>query len=294
MFEGTGGPEIYSGLMEKAATSANEEINLLALVRTIWLGRWLLVTVTAGSTLIGVAYALLAPEWYRAEVVLAPADQQSYAGGALAGLAGLGGLASLAGINLPNPGPQQPVAVLESNAFARAFIEDQGLMPVLLSEVSSTDPLDIRDAVRFFDTRVRAVSEDRRTSLVRLSIRWRDAETAAAWANGLAKLLNDRLRQQAEEEAERNVTYLKKEMVATVIVSLQQSLGSLLEAEMQKLMLARGNEEFAFKVIDDAVAPKRPDSPKRALIVVVAFFAGAVLSVMILIVRGAIRSASGT
>lgn len=282
--------------MEKAVTPGNDDqISLIALAQTIWSGRWLVVTITAVFTSGGVAYALLAPEWYRAEVVLAPAEQQSFAGGALAGLpASLGGLATLAGISLPNPGPQQPVAVLRSRAFAREFIEANDLMPDLLKEVSSRAPLDIRDAVRIFDTRVRAVSEDRRTSLVTLSIRWRDAETAAVWANALAKRLNDRLRERAADEAERNVAYLKKEMSATSLVSLQQSLGSILEAEMQKLMLARGNDEFAFKVIDQAVAPKRRDSPKRALIVAVAFVAGATLSVLILLVRGAIRNASRT
>lgn len=280
--------------MEKPTPASDDEISLLELVQTIWSGRWLVATITVGCTLIGVGYALLAPVWFRAEVVLAPADQQSYAGGALAGLTGgLGGLASLAGISLPSPGPQQPVAVLKSRIFARQFIEDHELMPELLKEVSSRDALDIRDAVRFFDTRVRAVSEDTKTGLVTLSIRWKDAETAAVWANTLAKRLNDRLRQQAEEEAERNVTYLKKEMAATAIVSLQQSLGSILESEMQKLMLARGNEQFAFKVIDEAVAPKRQEAPKRALIVTVAFFGGGFISVVILMVRRALRGASG-
>ena len=279
--------------MEKAVTPGNEDqISLIALARTIWSGRWLAVTITSLFTLGGVAYALLAPEWYRAEIILAPAEQQSFAGGALAGLpASLGGLASLAGISLPNPGPQQPVAVLRSRSFAREFIEANGLMPDILAQIKSRRPLDIRDAVRFFDTRVRAVSENTRTSLVTLSVRWRDPDTAAAWANGMAKLLNDRLRQRASDEAERNVNYLKKEMSSTVLVSLQQSLGSILEAEMQKLMLARGNEEFAFKVIDEAVAPKRRASPQRVLVVAVAFFAGAILSDLVLLVRGALRSA---
>jgi uncharacterized protein involved in exopolysaccharide biosynthesis len=100
------------------------------------------------------------------------------------------------------------------------------------------------------------------------------------------------LRQQAAEEAERNVSYLKKEMAATSIVSLQQSMGSVLESEMQKLMLARGNEEFAFKVIDTAVAPKELDAPKRILIILGALFAGGFSSVLILVARKAIRSGS--
>jgi uncharacterized protein involved in exopolysaccharide biosynthesis len=85
---------------------------------------------------------------------------------------------------------------------------------------------------------------------------------------------------------------LTKEMAATSLVSLQQSMGSLLEAEMQKLLLARGNEEFAFKVIDRAVAPKKPDSPQRALIILVALLTGCFLSILLLTLYKAARGSS--
>jgi LPS O-antigen subunit length determinant protein (WzzB/FepE family) len=278
--------------MEHAvASSSDDEIDLAHLWQTIWSGRWFIAITSALFTLAGVAYALLAQEWYEAEVVLAPASQQAMGGG-LGELGALGGLAALAGVSLPTFSEQHPVAVLKSKDLAREFIEELALQDVLLEDVASSEPLDMRDAVEEFDTRVRTVTEDTRAGVVRLSMRWKDAETAALWANTFARRLNDRLRQQAAEEAERNVTYLKTEMSATSVVSLQQSMGSLLEAEMQKLLLARGNEEFAFKVIDRAVAPKRHDSPQRALVVVVAFLAGVFLAVLALVLRNAVRAAS--
>jgi uncharacterized protein involved in exopolysaccharide biosynthesis len=269
-------------------SASDEQIDLTDLSRTLWGGRYIILLTTVLFTLIGVSYAFLAQKWYRAEVVLAPVDKQSFPGGALggSGLRGLSGLASLAGVNLQGSGTQEPIAVLRSKNFARAFIEDEGLTGDLLKEVARSESKpDIRDAVRVFDTRVRTVTENTKTSLVTLSIRWKDADTAALWANTLAKRLNDRLRQQAAEEAERNVAFLKKEMAETSIVSLQQSLGSLLEGEMQKLMLARANDEFAFKVIDRAVPPKQLDAPKRVLIILVAFMGGVLLSVVFVIVR---------
>jgi LPS O-antigen subunit length determinant protein (WzzB/FepE family) len=279
--------------MNKAVTlTSDNEIDLADLWQTLWSGRWFIVTTTAIFTATGVAYALLATEWYKAEVVLAPANQQSLAGGGIAGLGALGGLAALAGVSVPAASEQHPVAVLKSQDFARGFIEELQLMPVLLKDVTATEPLDLRDAVEEFDTRVRGVTEDARAGLVTLSVRWKDADTAALWANAFARRLNDQLRQQAAEEAERNVAYLKKEMAATSVVSLQQSMGSLLEAEMQKLLLARGNEEFAFKVIDRAVAPKKRDSPKRALIVVVAFLTGTFTSILLLTLYKAVRGES--
>jgi uncharacterized protein involved in exopolysaccharide biosynthesis len=144
--------------------------------------------------------------------------------------------------------------------------------------------------VEEFDTNVRRVTEDAREGLVKLSIRWKDPDTAAYWANLFAERLNDRLRQQAIAEAERSVAYLKKEMTTTSVVSLQQSMGSLLENEMQKLLLAQGQKEFAFKVIDRAVPSKKRDAPKRALVVVISLMAGLLSSVVLLMLRNATRA----
>ena len=144
------------------------------------------------------------------------------------------------------------------------------------------------DALREFD-KVRSVSDDKKTGLVTLGVRWKDPETAASWANLLVKRLNERQRAQALAESQRNVDFLQKEMASTSVVSLQQSMGRVLEGEMQKLMLARGNEEFAFKVIDPATSPKQRDAPKRALVAIVATLAGGFLGLLAVFLRKAIR-----
>jgi hypothetical protein len=135
------------------------------------------------------------------------------------------------------------------------FITEQNLMRVLLKDFDSSDGApDVRDAVRIFE-KVRSISEDKKTGLTTLSVRWSDPKTAADWANLMVQRLNSRLRSQALAESQRNVDFLQKEIAATSVVSLQQSMGRVLEGEMQKLMLARGNEQFAFKVIDPAIPP---------------------------------------
>jgi LPS O-antigen subunit length determinant protein (WzzB/FepE family) len=264
-----------------------DEIDLWELWDTVWSGRWLIIAITALFAASGVAYALLAQEWWRAEVVLAPADKKALPGA----LGQLGGLASLAGVNIGGGGDQEPLAVLKSRGFARDFIAEQGLMPVLLKGERSSDgkPLDIRDAVRVFERKVRTVSDDKKTGLVTLGVRWKDPETAADWANLMVQRLNTRLRAQALAESQRNVDYLQREMAASTVVSLQQSMGRVLEGEMQKLMLARGNEQFAFKVIDPATPPKLRDAPKRALVAIVATLAGGFLGLLAVFLRKAIR-----
>jgi uncharacterized protein involved in exopolysaccharide biosynthesis len=278
--------------MENPAPPAayDDEIDLWQLWETLWSGRWLIIAITSLFAVGGVTYALVAQEWWRAEVVLAPADKK---GGMSGALSQLSGLASLAGVSVGGGDSNEPLAVLKSKDFARQCITEMNLMPLLLEDQKTEDGKapDIRDALRIFET-VRTVSDDKKTGLVTLSVRWKDADTAALWANELARRVNARLRAEALAEAERNVTYLQKEIAATSVVSLQQSMGRVLEGEMQKLMLARGNEEFAFKVIDKATPPKLRDAPKRALIAIVATLAGGFLAILAVFLRQAWRNRS--
>jgi uncharacterized protein involved in exopolysaccharide biosynthesis len=262
----------------------DDEIDLWALWDTIWSGRWLIIAITALFAIGGVTYALLAAESYRADVVLAPAEKKSLP----AALGQLGGLASLAGVNIGGGGGQEPIAVLRSKGFLREFIQAQNLQPVLLADARDGETADIRDAVKRFEL-LRTVTEDKKTGLVSVSMRWKDPVTASIWANAMVRQLNDKLRSQALQEAQRNVDYLQKEIAGTSVVSLQQSMGRVLEGEMQKLMLARGSEEFAFKVIDPATPPKQRESPKRTLITLVATLAGGFIGLLAVFLRKALR-----
>ncbi|MGA0840620.1 MAG: Wzz/FepE/Etk N-terminal domain-containing protein, partial [Pseudomonadales bacterium] len=53
----------------------DDEIDLWELWETLWSGRWLVIAITSVFTLGGITYALLAQEWWKAEVVLAPVEK---------------------------------------------------------------------------------------------------------------------------------------------------------------------------------------------------------------------------
>jgi len=273
------------------------EGDIARLWRAIVEGRWLIVAITGVCAVAAIGYALFAEQWYRAETVLMPAEKKSTEG--LAGqLGGLGGLASLAGIKLSTQESAEPIAVLKSRAFTRAFIEEHKLLPVLFADEwdakagrwkAAGDHPDIRDGVRYFNEKVRHVQEDKRTGLVTVSVEWTDPKVAAAWANALIERLNERMRQRSLAEAQVNVTYLRRELATENVVPLQQSIGRVLEHELQKLMLARVTKEYAFRIVDPASPPKWRSWPKRSQVVAGAVLLGGLLAVLVAVVRHAIR-----
>jgi uncharacterized protein involved in exopolysaccharide biosynthesis len=276
----------------------DDQISLRELWNVLWRGKWLVVAITTVFAIAAVTYALVAEEWYRAEVLLVPADEK-----ASASLGGqLGGLAALAGVRVGGGGDSnEGVAVLRSREFAREFIKEFDLVTVFFAEDwdvqqerwRTDDPPDIRDAVKYFHEKVIRVSEDRRTRMVTLAVEWIEPAVAAEWANALVQRVNSRLRERALREASANVAYLQGEIARTKVVTLQQSIGRLLESELQKLMLARGNEDFAFRIVDPASPPKERIRPKRSLIAGIGILLGGALGLFAVFVAHSMRSEVG-
>lgn len=267
----------------------------MAVLRMLWQRRVFVCIVAAVFGVIGGTYSLLATPIYRAQVTLLPVTNR--AGQGLAGqLGGLAGLAGLAGINLEGPDKTEPLAVLSSRDFARSFIEEQELLTVLLHDKwdakagkwkhPGPKQPDIRDAVERFDKRVRKVGEDRKSGLVVLTIDWEDPQLAARWANILAAKINTQMRARAIDSAERSIKYLRAELAVTNEVPLQLSISRLLESQMQTIMVARGNDEYSFRVVDQARVPKKRLHPKRVMITVGAFLIGGLLACVWLMLSG--------
>jgi len=274
---------------------------------TVWRGRWLILAFIVGLGLLSVAHALLTTEWYEAEVVLTPTGSKNTEGlaNALGGLAGGLGALGLAGITLGGRDSAEPIGVLKSREFAREFIENQGLLHVLLADKwdakagrwRQTNPKkqpDIRDAVNFFHKRVLIVREDKKTELVTVDVEWTNAEAAASWANIIVDRLNEQMRARALAEAQANVDYLRNELAQTNVVAVQQAIAKLLEAEMQKVMVARGNKQFAFRVVDPAVVPKWRSWPKRTVVVALGILAGGLAGLMAVFVRESYKGRPST
>lgn len=283
---------------EATLPTVDREIDLIGTARRLWQGRWWILGATAVAIVAAAIYLVATPPWYRGEVVLMAAQGRNVP--ALPGaLAGLGGLVGLAGITTGG-GTAEPLAVLTSNSFASDFVKRHGLIPVLFAEDwdaqrgtwKSADPShwpDERDAVKRINERVRRVHEDKRSGQIRLAIEWTDPELAATWANLMVDDLNERMRQRALQEAEANLAYLRRELGATTLVSLQQSIGRLIESEVQKAMLARGEREFSFRVIDRAAVPKWRAGPRRAMVLALSALAGAAVGVLLVLLRSLVK-----
>lgn len=280
---GQGSQVVY--VVQRDGTPLDDGLNLVALLGAIRRYRWWVIGLTLWGTLGAVAYALIAQPVYRAESVVYPRESRA-AGGLSSQLSLLGGLADMAGMAVGATGKQEPLGLLRSKGFASRFIAQQQLAQVIVPD----DPVDdVREATERFNRNVLSVFEDKRTGLVTVGIEWHDPKVAAEWVNAIVRQLNDEMRARALKESAGNIRYLREQLESTSAVSLQDAISRLLEAEMQKDMLAAGTAEYSFRVIDVAEPPVRRTWPKRSLIVVMGFSFSLLASVMLAAITGPLR-----
>lgn len=224
-------------------------------------------------------------------------DANSGIGGALGGQ--LGALASLAGVNIGSAASRRDeyMALLGSKAFARRFVST-GSIAVVISDAiglpssasadseARSDRVVSEEIVEHFTREVLVISEDKKTGLVGISIRWVDPQRAADWANEFVALFNEELRRRAHEDASKKLTYLQAELSKSSTIEVRDSIARLMESAMNQMMLTNVQRDYALRVVDSAVAPPadRPVWPKPALLVAVGVFFGTVIGVFIQLV----------
>lgn len=284
-----------------AAAPGGSDVDLRTLLRLLWSRRWLILGSALLFTALLGAVAFLTRPVYRATTVLVPANVEGGGAGGIGAMLGqFGGLASLAGVNLgggANNDTEVSLAVLRSREFTEAFIRDRNLLPLIFEECWDADANrwkgdkedwpTLAQGYKEFDREIRSVAFDRKTGLVTLQVDWRDPEVAADWANDLIARANAEMRRRAVAESRASVEYLEKELATTITVDTRNAISRLMEAQIKQRMLANVTVEYAFRVIDRALAPDLKDMirPKRLLLVAFGFVLGLLVGVIFVLLR---------
>lgn len=248
------------------------------------------------AMVIAVIIALMLPNIYRAEVLLAPNDQEG-AGGLSALAAQYGGLASLAGITLGGGQADKTalgLEVLKSRKFISEFILSHDILVPLIAAkgwdadtgelVIDPDDYDaaagnwvrtvsppkktIPSAQESYEAfmNILSVGQDKKTGFVTVAIEHYSPIVAKRWVDWLIADLNASIMGQDVAEAEQAIEYLNKQIDRTSLADLQNVFFSLIEEQTKTIMLAKVTDEYLLGTIDPAVIPEQKSKPNRLLI----------------------------
>jgi len=266
---------------ENIPADADDTIDVIALVRLLWSYKFLIALFAGVAGVVAVILALTATPIYRAEAVVTPVADSGIADAASSLAGQLGGFASLAGIDLRGRGVagQEAQAVLGSRRLVEEFIRRNQLVDEMVAR-GIPEPTMWHAVQRFRDT-VASISTDDDDGTTTVAVEWIDPVVAAKWSNGLVALANELMRSKAQADANRNIEYLNKQIAATNVVEIQRVMYNLIESETKTLMLANARADYAFTVVDPAVAPEVRVRPKRKLMVVTGVALGLILGALV-------------
>jgi uncharacterized protein involved in exopolysaccharide biosynthesis len=260
---------------------------------------WLVIgAITTVFAVAAVALALWLRPVYQGEVIAAAVEES----GSMSSLASgqLGSLAAAAGINLGglNSRKSEYIALLSSRAMIGALIDRENLMPVLFEKRwdpvakswKGSDPKKHptrMEAIKYFADGLLDVAYDTRTGLITIRVEWSDPALAAKWANELVALVNEHVRSTVIGESRRAVDFLEAEIAKTASVDIRQGIFRLQELNLNRVVLASVQIEYALKVIDPALPadPGRPIRPRKMFIAVGGVFLGLIIGSFVVLLR---------
>jgi hypothetical protein len=129
-----------------AEVEPSSSLNIRELWGLLWGHRWLIIAITACFTISSIAYALLADQWFKAEVGHGTGEEESRASRSARRP---GRLASLAGVNIGDKSESvEALAVLRFERVRAGLHSREELLPVLFADEwdgankrwKSTDP----------------------------------------------------------------------------------------------------------------------------------------------------------
>lgn len=280
---GNAPPPGYVFVVSDANPNPRARVNVGAVMHHLWRRKF---TIALGTLIFvalagAYAYRVAKPVYMSSMVVVARQDAR---GAGLAGISQqLGGLASLAGVNIgPRGSAEERVATLSSRWAAEELARRNDIVPVLFPPEPGLFGLrpykapTLQAATEAFMKNVRRIQYDNRTGIITVSMRMRDRMLAAKWAADLVDIANERLKAEAIRDAQQNIDFLKREGQQATLDSVRQAIVSLMEANMNEVMLANVQSNYAFRVIDPPVPPEVDDfvSPNRPQILLLGFLLG--------------------
>ena len=135
----------------KHSNDFDDEIDLRELFYVLLEGKWIIVSLTAFVSIIGVIYSLSLPNIYQSKTMLVPVNPSSSISGALGSYSGLAGLA---GISLPSGGGEGNSAKAMQKITSLSFFENNILPNIHLPDLMAVKSWNSKTNTLAFDENI--------------------------------------------------------------------------------------------------------------------------------------------
>lgn len=299
----------------------DDEIDFRELFYVLLEAKWIIVSVTAIVSIIGVIYSLLLPNIYESKALLVPVNPSNSISGSLGDYRSLAGLA---GLSLPSVTDESNTGKATKKITSLSFFENNILKNIYLPDLMAVKSWNSKTNKMIYDDNiydaksnawVKDVSNPMQkipsaqksfvefksllsldvepmTGFVSLSIKHQSPFIAKLWTELVVSEINSFYRQKDRLQSERAVKYLNEQISMTDLSEIKQVLALLLQEETKRLTLIEANQFYVFDYIDPPAVMEQKSEPSRAIICILSALFGGMLSVLIVLARHFIRKTS--
>lgn len=304
---------MQKALSTKHPNGLADEINLQELFYVLLKDKWVIVSVTAFVSIIGVIYSLLLPNIYESKAILVPVKTSNSISSNLGGYSSIAGFAGvrLPSINDGNAGKAikkiGSLSFFEKNILPNIHLPDLMAVKYWNSKTNtfvynekiydSNSNTWIRDdsnieqkipsaqrSFAIFRPKL-SIDVDVITSFVTISINHQSPFVAKQWTELVVNEVNNFYRQKDRLESEKAASYLNQQILITSLSEVKEALVQLLQEETKKLTLIEANNFYVFEYIDPPAVMETKSGPNRSLICILITLFGGFLSVLLVLIR---------
>jgi uncharacterized protein involved in exopolysaccharide biosynthesis len=252
-------------------------------------------------SILSILYTLSIYNEYRAGSTLIPNKLIDSSG--VGSSSGLGGLASIAGIGNGSGSSNEVILakeIMQSQEFIKNFVRKNNILIETIAVKgwdSKSNRLVIDNKIfdedkkiwikgepsdfgifEEFSQRIN-ISEDKKTSIVSISIEYYSPQIAKKWVELYVAEINEHMRKRKLLITNRNLESLEFAIQKPSSQVTNESLSRLIYEQQRTKMLAEATPEYVFETINPPVLPEKKSKPSRAIIVIISAFTGAFLSI---------------
>ncbi|MDC0225473.1 Wzz/FepE/Etk N-terminal domain-containing protein [Gammaproteobacteria bacterium] len=275
---------------------------MMKIIDTLWNEKLLIIKITACAAVLSVIFSLMLTNYYESESLLVATDTQDSGG-----VSQLAGLASIAGIGIDGSGDSviEIIELIRSREFVKHLISFEGILPgIMASESYDVDSkkLFFKDsynpetnkwnskpsylqAHKKYRDKILDISQSKRTGVVSIKIEHISPVFARDLLDLIIKEANTLKRERDLEVSSKALSFLKQELSKTSLVEIRESINTIIEAQLERQMMAKINEDYVLIEIEPPYIPDLKSRPHRAQICILGTLLGGILSVIIVLVR---------
>ena len=291
------------------------EISLKEVLYNLWLGKKIILAVTAFFLVVSIIISLLLPNIYQSKALLNPVNE---GGGLGTAFQSLSGLAAYGGIDIASMENSQITDKALEKLNSLSFFSNNFLPNIYLPNLMAVKSWDSKTNTILYDKNIYDVNSNKwvrdfdfpqtqipsaqesyedfidyflevttnkKTGFISISINHKSPFIAKEWVELIVEELNRFFITEDKSEAITAIEYLNEQMAKTRFTEVKEAIAELLQKKIQEPTLMEASNFYVLEYIDPPVVMEEKAEPFRPAIILVSSILGLFLGISFVLLR---------